>query len=39
MAVSPQCGFSSDHAMHVLPDDAQWAKFRRLLELAEQVWK
>jgi 5-methyltetrahydropteroyltriglutamate--homocysteine methyltransferase len=38
LAISPQCGFSSDHAMHTLPEDVQWAKFERLLELADQVW-
>jgi 5-methyltetrahydropteroyltriglutamate--homocysteine methyltransferase len=38
MAISPQCGFSSDLELAQLPEDIQWRKFEVLLRTAEQVW-
>jgi 5-methyltetrahydropteroyltriglutamate--homocysteine methyltransferase len=37
LAISPQCGFGGiDHL--VIPEQDQWAKFERLIEVAEAVW-
>ncbi len=38
LALSPQCGFGGVGAMVVLPEDAQWRKFERILETARSVW-
>jgi 5-methyltetrahydropteroyltriglutamate--homocysteine methyltransferase len=37
LAISPQCGFGGlDHI--VIPEDQQWRKFERLMEVAKDVW-
>ena len=37
IAISPQCGFGGlDHL--VIPEDDQWRKFERLLEIAARIW-
>jgi 5-methyltetrahydropteroyltriglutamate--homocysteine methyltransferase len=37
LAISPQCGFGGfDHV--VIPEDDQWRKFERLVEVARSVW-
>jgi len=38
MAISPQCGFSSDIELIQLPEDVQWRKFESLMETANKVW-
>lgn len=37
LALSPQCGFGGVGGV-VLPEDAQWQKFARILETARAVW-
>ena len=37
LAISPQCGFGGlDHI--VIPEEDQWRKFERMLEVATDVW-
>jgi len=37
LALSPQCGFGGlDHL--VIPEEDQWRKFERIVEVARQVW-
>ena len=38
LCLSPQCGFSSTEEGNILTEDAQWAKLRMIVELAEEVW-
>lgn len=38
LCLSPQCGFSSTVHGNELTEDAQWAKLRLVVELAEEVW-
>ena len=38
LALSPQCGFASTEEGNVLTEDEQWAKLRRIVEVAEEVW-
>ena len=38
LALSPQCGFSSDMAGNLLSEDDQWRKLDVMLETAAQVW-
>ena len=38
LCLSPQCGFSSTVEGNVLTEDEQWAKLRRIVEVAEEVW-
>jgi 5-methyltetrahydropteroyltriglutamate--homocysteine methyltransferase len=38
LALSPQCGFSSDMAGNLLTEDDQWRKLDVMLETAAQVW-
>ena len=38
LALSPQCGFSSDMAGNLLGEDDQWRKLDVMLETAAQVW-
>ncbi|HEV2571500.1 MAG TPA: cobalamin-independent methionine synthase II family protein [Beijerinckiaceae bacterium] len=38
MAISPQCGFSSDIELIQLPEDVQWRKFESLMATADKVW-
>jgi 5-methyltetrahydropteroyltriglutamate--homocysteine methyltransferase len=38
LALSPQCGFGGlDHL--VIPEEDQWRKFERIMEVASAVWK
>jgi 5-methyltetrahydropteroyltriglutamate--homocysteine methyltransferase len=37
LAISPQCGFGGlDHI--VIPEEEQWRKFERMMEIATKVW-
>jgi len=38
LALSPQCGFSSDIRGNRIPEDAQWRKLDVMLETARQIW-
>jgi 5-methyltetrahydropteroyltriglutamate--homocysteine methyltransferase len=38
LALSPQCGFASTEEGNILAEDEQWAKLRRIVEIAEEVW-
>jgi methionine synthase II (cobalamin-independent) len=38
LALSPQCGFASNSAGNRLSVDEQWAKLRRVVEVAREVW-
>jgi 5-methyltetrahydropteroyltriglutamate--homocysteine methyltransferase len=38
LCVSGQCGFASTEEGNVLTEDEQWAKIRRLVEVADEVW-
>jgi 5-methyltetrahydropteroyltriglutamate--homocysteine methyltransferase len=38
LALSPQCGFASNSAGNELTVDEQWAKLRRVVEVAHEVW-
>jgi methionine synthase II (cobalamin-independent) len=38
LCLSPQCGFASTEEGNVLAEDEQWAKLRRVVEVAEEVW-
>jgi len=38
LCISGQCGFASTEEGNVLTEDEQWAKLRRLVEVAEEVW-
>jgi len=38
LCLSPQCGFASTEEGNVLADDDQWAKLRRIVEVAGEVW-
>jgi 5-methyltetrahydropteroyltriglutamate--homocysteine methyltransferase len=38
LCLSPQCGFASTEEGNVLVEDEQWAKLRRIVEIAEEVW-
>jgi 5-methyltetrahydropteroyltriglutamate--homocysteine methyltransferase len=38
LALSPQCGFASNAAGNNLSVDDQWAKLRRVVEVAREVW-
>jgi 5-methyltetrahydropteroyltriglutamate--homocysteine methyltransferase len=38
LCLSPQCGFASSEEGNILTEDEQWAKLRRVVELAEEVW-
>jgi 5-methyltetrahydropteroyltriglutamate--homocysteine methyltransferase len=37
-ALSPQCGFASTEEGNILAEEEQWAKFRMIVELADEVW-
>jgi 5-methyltetrahydropteroyltriglutamate--homocysteine methyltransferase len=37
-ALSPQCGFASTEEGNVLTEEAQWAKLREIVEIAQDVW-
>ena len=36
--LSPQCGFASTEEGNILAEDEQWAKLRRIVEVADEVW-
>jgi 5-methyltetrahydropteroyltriglutamate--homocysteine methyltransferase len=38
LCISPQCGFASTEEGNILVEDEQWAKLRRITEVAEDVW-
>jgi 5-methyltetrahydropteroyltriglutamate--homocysteine methyltransferase len=38
LCISGQCGFASTEEGNVLTEDEQWAKIRRLVEVADEVW-
>jgi 5-methyltetrahydropteroyltriglutamate--homocysteine methyltransferase len=38
LALSGQCGFASTEEGNTLAEDQQWAKLRRIVEVAEEVW-
>jgi 5-methyltetrahydropteroyltriglutamate--homocysteine methyltransferase len=38
LCISGQCGFASTEEGNVLTEDEQWAKLRRIVEVAEDVW-
>ena len=38
IAISPQCGFSSDLELAQLPEEIQWKKFEVLMRTADEVW-
>jgi 5-methyltetrahydropteroyltriglutamate--homocysteine methyltransferase len=38
LCLSPQCGFSSTVEGNVLSEEQQWAKLRRVVEVAAEVW-
>jgi 5-methyltetrahydropteroyltriglutamate--homocysteine methyltransferase len=38
LCLSPQCGFASSEEGNVLTEDEQWAKLRRVVEVAGEVW-
>jgi 5-methyltetrahydropteroyltriglutamate--homocysteine methyltransferase len=38
LAISGQCGFASTEEGNSLTEDEQWAKIRRLVEVADEVW-
>src|ERR1700731_2875268 len=38
ICLSPQCGFASTEEGNVLAEDEQWAKLRRIVEVADEVW-
>jgi len=38
LCISGQCGFASTEEGNLLTEDEQWAKLRRIVEVAEEVW-
>jgi len=38
LCISGQCGFASTEEGNLLTEDEQWAKIRRLVEVADEVW-
>ena len=38
LCLSPQCGFASTEEGNVLAEDEEWAKLRRIVEMADEVW-
>jgi 5-methyltetrahydropteroyltriglutamate--homocysteine methyltransferase len=38
LCLSPQCGFASTEEGNLLEEDAQWAKLRLVVDVAEEVW-
>jgi 5-methyltetrahydropteroyltriglutamate--homocysteine methyltransferase len=39
LCLSPQCGFASTEEGNILAEDEQWAKLRRIAEVADEVWR
>jgi 5-methyltetrahydropteroyltriglutamate--homocysteine methyltransferase len=38
LCLSPQCGFASSEEGNALSEDQQWAKLRKIVEVADEVW-
>jgi 5-methyltetrahydropteroyltriglutamate--homocysteine methyltransferase len=38
LCLSPQCGFASTEEGNLLAEEEQWAKLKRVIEIAEEVW-
>ena len=38
LCLSPQCGFASTEEGNLLTEAEQWAKLRRVVEVADEVW-
>jgi 5-methyltetrahydropteroyltriglutamate--homocysteine methyltransferase len=38
LALSPQCGFASTEEGNILSEEEQWAKLRRVVDIANEVW-
>jgi 5-methyltetrahydropteroyltriglutamate--homocysteine methyltransferase len=38
LCLSPQCGFASTEEGNILAEQEQWAKLRRIVEVADEVW-
>ena len=38
LCLSPQCGFASTEEGNLPTEDEQWAKIRRVIEIADEVW-
>jgi 5-methyltetrahydropteroyltriglutamate--homocysteine methyltransferase len=38
LCLSGQCGFASTEEGNILTEEAQWAKLRTIVEIAEEVW-
>ena len=38
LCLSGQCGFASTEEGNALTEDEQWAKLRRIVEVADEVW-
>jgi len=38
LAISPQCGFASTMEGNVLSESDQWAKLKRVVDIAKRVW-
>jgi 5-methyltetrahydropteroyltriglutamate--homocysteine methyltransferase len=38
LCISGQCGFASTEEGNLLTEDEQWAKLRRIVEVADEVW-
>ena len=38
LCLSPQCGFASTEEGNILAEHEQWAKLRRIAEVADEVW-
>lgn len=39
LAISPQCGFASTMEGNLISEDQQWAKLKRVVEVANRVWQ
>ncbi len=39
LCLSRQCGFASSEEGNILAEDEQWAKLRRIVEVADEVWR
>ncbi len=38
LSLSGQCGFASTEEGNTLTEEEQWAKLRRIVEVADEVW-
>ncbi len=38
LCLSPQCGFASTEEGNTLAEEEEWAKLRRIVELAKEIW-